>query len=120
MRLPISPQWNGLMPPDVQLNTTAVLGLRGEREEGHHEAKNNTSACILLACMRPNPQSTDLRSPVYQPAASVRLMTTSTGMRSATASLLALMKNRNNRKEEEKNKRKKEKKEKEKNRKDEE
>lgn len=42
MHLPISPQWNGLMPPDVQLNTTAVLGLRGEREEGHHEAKNNT------------------------------------------------------------------------------
>src|SRR4029434_10819285 len=28
---------------------------------------------------------------VYHPAASVRLMTTSTGMRSATASLLALM-----------------------------
>lgn len=32
--LPISPQWNGLMPPVVQLYTRADLGLRGAREEG--------------------------------------------------------------------------------------
>ena len=29
MYLPISPQWNGLMPPVVQLYTRADLGLRG-------------------------------------------------------------------------------------------
>lgn len=34
---------------------------------------------------------THLCTAVYQPAARVRLMTTSTGIRSATASLLALM-----------------------------
>ncbi len=40
---------------------------------------------------RESGSGTDLCTAVYQPAARVRLMTTSTGIRSATASLLALM-----------------------------
>lgn len=40
--LPISPQWNGLMPPVVQLYTRADLGLRRAGEDGHYDANKNT------------------------------------------------------------------------------
>lgn len=42
MYVPISPQWNGLMLPVVQLYTRAVLGLQGVGEEGHNKANKNT------------------------------------------------------------------------------
>lgn len=47
MYLPISPQWNGLMPPVVQLYTRAVLGLQGVVEEGHSDVGKNKLVYIF-------------------------------------------------------------------------
>lgn len=44
MYLPISPQWNGLMPPVVQLYTRADLGLQGAGKESHN---NVNKICMI-------------------------------------------------------------------------
>lgn len=46
MYVPISPQWNGLMPPVVQLYTRAALGLQGG-EQGHNNTKKNTHLRVI-------------------------------------------------------------------------
>ena len=74
------------MPPVVQLYTRAVLGLR----ESEKRQRYDKVACVWLLARRLAPGAR-LWTAVYQPAARVRLMTTSTGIRSATASLLARM-----------------------------
>lgn len=45
--LPISPQWNGLMPPVVQLYTRAALGLQSVEDEGHNDVCRRHLVCNL-------------------------------------------------------------------------
>ncbi len=103
---PISPQWKGLMPPVVQLYTSAVFGLKRKHRTRKSHVLHEHNRTISPSCksinrgiLHANDHLTqanqigdaDLCTAVYQPAASVRFITTSTGIRSATASLLALM-----------------------------
>ncbi len=103
---PISPQWKGLMPPVVQLYTSAVFGLKRKHRTRKSHVLHEHNRTISPSCksinggiLHANDHLTqanqigeaDLCTAVYHPAASVRFITTSTGIRSATASLLALM-----------------------------